>query len=81
MTGFFFRGGIEWTVTGRSLPPARFALALPEEVCLTIELDWSRRPPVYDVNSPTAFVDIASGTRPIPAISVNGASSRETLAG
>lgn len=49
--GVRFRASVDLTVTGRSFPPARFALALPEAECPTMELVKSLRSPVYAVDS------------------------------
>ncbi len=81
MTGVRFRGGLESTVTGRSLPPARFALDLPDEECPTIELDLYLLSSVSEANSPRSLGEPSPSARPIPAMSVKGANSSEVLAG
>lgn len=50
MTGGLFRGSAEWMVTGRSFPPARFALALPEAE--GIELGLASRSLMSEVKPP-----------------------------
>lgn len=81
MTGGLFRGGFESTVTGRSLPPARFALDLPDEECPTIELDPCLLSSGNEANSPKPPGIPSSTARPIPAMSVKGAKFAEALAG